>query len=156
MITLMERAVVQALFSYMEKKGLRQTELAEKLVWSQSDLNDTLRGRKGIGKNRQEYLEKKLGKAFKHELFLQISELSETEKQKGRVAEKPLEDIAGKYALSDTEERYVEMLLGILRGRNREAKVAIKSNIGALFRYRKERQDITKGHLEQLLEVTDI
>lgn len=151
MRTLAERAIVQALFSYMEKKGLRQTELAEKLVWSQSDLNDTLRGRKGIGKNRQEYLEKRLGETFRHELLLKIGELSETEKRKpGRVAERPSEYAVDKYILTDIEKDYVDKLIGILRGTNQQAKLAVKINIDALFRYKKEKVDIEDEHLRQM------
>jgi len=152
MRTLAERAIVQALFSYMEKKGMRQTELAEKLVWSQSDLNDTLRGRKGIGKNRQEYLEKRLGEPFRQVLLLKIGELSESEKRKGRVAEKPDAYLVGKYALSDIEEKYVEMLLRILRGKNQEAKLALKTGMCALSRYARERLDIEQDYIGQLLE----
>lgn len=151
MRTMIERAIVQALFSYMEKKGIRQTELAEKLVWSQSDLNDTLRGRKGIGKNRQEYLEKRLGEPFRQELFHKISELSDIEKRKpGQAAEQPVEYAVGKYILTEIEKNYVDKLLGILRGVNNPAKLAVKIGIDALFSHKKEKQDIEKGYLKEL------
>lgn len=153
MRTLAERAIVQALFSYMEKKGMRQTKLAEKLVWSQSDLNDTLRGRKGIGKNRQEYLEKRLGEPFRQELLLKIGELSESEKRKpGRVAERPTEYAIGKYILTDMEKDYVDKLLAILRGINQQAELAVKTNIDALCLYKKERRDIDDGYIRKLVE----
>lgn len=153
MRTLIERAIVQALFSYMEKKGMRQTALAERLVWSQSDLNDTLRGRKGIGKNRQAYLEDKLGEVFRQELLLKIGELSEKEKRKpGRLAERPLEYAVGNYILTDMEKNYVDKLLAILRGINRQAKLAAKINIDALFSHKKEKLDIETGYLKELVE----
>jgi len=152
MRTLIERAIVQALFSYMEKKGMRQTELAEKLVWSQSDLNDTLRGRKGIGKNRHAYLEDKLGEVFRQELLLKIGELSEKEKRKpDRVTERPAEFAVGKYILTDMEKNYVDKLLAILRGINRQANLALKSNIDALYPHKKARQDFEKDYIRQLL-----
>lgn len=152
MRTLIERAIVQALFSYMEKKGMRQTQLAERLVWSQSDLNDTLRGRKGIGKNRQAYLEDKLGEVFRQELLLKIGELSEKEKRTpGRVAERPLEYAVGKYILTDVEKDYVDKLLAILRGINRQARLSVKTNIDALYPHKRERQEVENDYIRQLL-----
>ncbi len=153
MKSLLEKAIIEALNIYMEKKGFKQNELAKRLGWSTSDLNDTLRGRKSIGKNRQAFLEEKLGEAFRQELLLKISELSEIEKQKPcRVTEQPAEYIVGKYILTEVERNYVEKLLGILRGINRQAKFTIKANIDTLYNYKKEKQDVEKAYLKQLVE----
>jgi len=148
MKTLWEKAVVEALFAYMEKKGIQQNDLAKRLGWSPSDVNDTLKGRKSIGKNRQAFLEVKLGTAFRHELLLKISELSEIEKEKpSRVAERPTEFLVGKYILTDLEQNYVAKLVDILRGLNHQAKLAVKANIDALYHYRQERREIEKEYL---------
>lgn len=153
MKTLLEKAIVAALRVYMEKKGIQQNKLAKMLGWSPSDLNDTLRGRKSIGKNRQEFLEEKLGEPFRQELLLKISELSEIEKQKpSRITERPAEYAVGKYILTDIEKDYVEKLIGILRGINQLAQLAVMANIDVLCRYKKEKQGIEKGYLKQLGE----
>ncbi|MBI5212306.1 MAG: hypothetical protein HY957_02905 [Nitrospirae bacterium] len=153
MKTLIEKALIEALLVYMEKKGIRQNELARRLGWSPPDLNDILRGRKNIGKNRQAFLEAKLGAAFKHELLLKISELAEAEKKMPVVvATRPSELIAGKYILTDMEQGYVDKLLAILRGINQHAKLAIKANIDILYRCKRKRQDINEGYIRQLLE----
>ena len=121
---------MEALFVYMEKKGIQQNELAKKLGWSPADLNDTLKGRKSIGKNRQTFLEAKLGGIFKRELLHKISDITEVEKSKpDRVGERPSEFIVGKYILTDSERNYVEKLVDILRGLNRQAKLAVKVKI---------------------------
>lgn len=135
MKTLLEKAVVGALFAYMGKKGILQNELAKRLGWSPADLNDTLRGRKSIGKNRQE-------------LLLKISELSEAEKKRPAVvAEGPLEFMVGKYILTELERNYVGKLVDILRGLNHQAKLAVKANIDALYHYRKARQKIEEEYI---------
>lgn len=149
MKTLLEKAVVGALFAYMGKKGIQQNELAKKLGWSPADLNDTLRGRKSIGKNRQAFLEVKLGAAFRQELLLKISELSESEKKRPAVvAEGPLEFMVGKYILTEPEQNYVGKLVDILRGLNHQAKLAVKTNIDALYHYRKARKEIEEEYLQ--------
>lgn len=148
MKTLLEKAVVEALHVYMDKKGIQQNELAKRLGWSPADLNDTLKGRKGIGKNRLAFLEAKLGAAFKRELLLKISELTEVEKKKpDRVAEQPSEFLVGGYILTGAEINYVEKLVDILRGLNRQAILAVKANIDALYRYKKVRQEIEGKYL---------
>lgn len=153
MKTLLEKAIIEALYVYMEKRGSKQNELARRLGWAASDLNDTLRGRKSIGKNRQGFLEERLGEAFRQELLLKISELSEVEKKKpAKIAKSPAEYIVDKYILTDAERNYVEKLLGILRGINQQAKIAVKINIDALYHYKKEKLTIEKGHIRQLLE----
>lgn len=152
MKTLLEKAIIETLNVYIRKRGIKQNELAIRLGWSTSDLNDTLKGRKSIGKNRQAFLEEKLGEAFRHELLLKISELSEAEKKKpAKIAESPAEYIVDKYILTDSERNYVEKLLGILRGINQRAKIAIKVNIDALYHYKKEKLTIEKGYIRQLL-----
>lgn len=146
MKNLMERAVIDALLVYMKKRGIRQNELAKRLGWSTSDLNDTLKGRKGIGKNRQRFLEEKLGDSFRHELLFKIGELSDIEKQQPKqVAESHPEYMVGKYILTDLERDYVEKLLAILRGINKQAKFAAKMTIDMLYHYRKKRQNIVEG-----------
>lgn len=148
MKTLIEKAIVAALFIYMEKKGIPQNALAEILGWSPADLNDTLKGRKSIGKKRQAILEAKLGAAFRHELLLKIGELSEVEKNKpAGGASRPLEYIADKYILTDLEQNYVTKLIDILRGVNQQAKLAVKANIDALYHHKKERREIEKEYL---------
>lgn len=149
METLLEKAIIDAIHVYMEKMGIKQNELSKRLGWSPSDLNDTLKGRKGIGKNRQIFLEKRLGEAFRQELLLKIRELSEIEKLKPlQVAKQPAGYVLDKYILTDMEKGYIEKLLAILRGLNLQAKIAIKANIDALYLYRKKRQNIEKGYLK--------
>lgn len=153
MKTLLEKAIVEALFSYMKKAEITQTELAKRLGWSPSDLNNILKGKKGIGKNRQSYLEEKLGKAFRNEMLIKMGELSASEREKpGRVAETFPEYLAGKFALTDMEQRYVKKLLGILRGRNRQAGFLIKASIDILSLYKKERQEISESHVRHFIE----
>jgi len=149
MKTLLEKAIVEALLSYIEKKGIQQNELANSLGWSPADLNDTLRGRKSIGKNRQAFLETELGSAFKHELLLKINKLSEIEKKKpAKGAKRPSEFIIGKYILTDMERNYITKLVEILRGLNQQAKLAVKANIDALYHYKKERKAIEEKYLQ--------
>ena len=112
-------------------------------------MNDTLRGRKGIGENRQVFLEAKLGAAFRHELLLKISELSEIEKKKpGAVAERHAEFVVGRYILTDLERNYVTKLVEILGGLNQQAKLAVKVNIDALHNYKKERKAVEGKYLQ--------
>lgn len=144
----MEKAAVGALLVYMKKKGIRQNELAGRLGWTPADLNDTLRGRKAIGKSRQAFLEERLGASFRHEMLLKIGELSEIEKKKPIVVvEHPSEFIVGKYILTDLERNYVTKLVEILRGLNEQAKLSVKTNIDALYDYKKQRQAIDKKYL---------
>lgn len=153
MNTLLEKAIVEALFSYMEKAGIKQIELAKRLGWSPSDLNSVLKGKKGIGKNRQTYLEEKLGRAFKNEMLAKMSELSATEREKpGRVAETFSEYLAGRFALTDTEQRYVKKLLAILRGKNRQADFLIRTSLDVLSLYRKDRQQVSESHIRRIME----
>lgn len=153
MKTLLEMAIVAALFSYMEKAGIKQSELAKRLGWSPSDLNSILKGKKGIGKNRQAYLEEKLGRSFKNEMLIKMSELSTTERDKpGAVAETLSEYLAGKFALTDLEQSYVKKLLAILRGNNRQAEFLIRANIDVLSLYKKDKQEISKGFIGRFLE----
>lgn len=134
MKTLMEKALVEALRSYMEKKRMQQTVLAARLGWSASDLNDILRGRKNIGKKRQAFLEKKLGADFKQDLLLKISRLSDSERREpSQTAERKAEYTTDKYILTDMERGYVDKLLAILRGVNQQAKLAVKTNIDAFY-----------------------
>lgn len=149
-ISLIEKAIIKALLVYMDKEGLHQIELAKRLGWSPSDLNDTLKGRKGIGKHRQTYLEEKLGSSFKNELILEISELSGP-RQKKRVA-KSARCVVGKYTLTDAEQKYVEKLLAIFRGLNKQAKLAIQMNINALYPLIKNNQQITEKDIRLMLE----
>lgn len=136
----------------MEKAGIKQIELAKRLGWSPSDLNSILKGKKGIGKNRQAYLEEKLGRTFKNEMLTKMGELSVMEREKpGRVTETFSEYLTGKFALTDTEQRYVKKLLAILRGINRQTKLAVKVNIDVLYLHKKERQDVEKDYIRQLL-----
>ncbi|OGW10271.1 MAG: hypothetical protein A2W77_04635 [Nitrospinae bacterium RIFCSPLOWO2_12_39_16] len=143
MKTLMERAIVEALLTYMEKKGINQNELAQILGWAPSDLNDTLKGRKGIGKNRQAFLEDKLGELFKDELLLKINEISGVKKmQPTKIAEFPSKYKDGKGIIADLEQEYIEKLLSIFRGINQKAKLAVKSTIDALYHHRKDKNEI--------------
>ena len=64
MRTVIEKAIVQMLNNYLKKENISQIELANRLGWSPQDLNDTLKGRKPIGKNRQAHISKKLGSFF--------------------------------------------------------------------------------------------
>lgn len=147
MKTLLEKAVVEALSLYMKKKGIKQNELAKRLGWSPADLNDTLKGRKSIGKTRQAFIEAKLGNVFRYELLLQISDLSALQKKKtSEIAESPDEFIAGDFILTDVELKYVTRLLNILRGFNRQAQVAVKANIDALYHHSKERRKIEEKY----------
>ncbi|MBI3813462.1 MAG: hypothetical protein HY279_03210 [Nitrospinae bacterium] len=139
----MERAIVEALFAYMEKKGINQNGLAQMLGWAPSDLNDTLKGRKGIGKNRQTFLEDRLGELFRDELLLKINEISGVKKmQTSRIAEFPSKYKAGKGVITDLEQKYIEKLLAIFRGINQQAKLAVKSTIDALYPHRKDKNEI--------------
>jgi transcriptional regulator with XRE-family HTH domain len=140
----MERAIIETLLTYMEKKGINQNELAQMLGWTPPDLNDTLKGRKGIGKNRQAFLEDRLGESFKNELLFKINELYGIKKsQPPRVAEPPLEYVGGKGVVTNFEQKYVEKLLAIFRGINQQGKLAVKSTIDALYCYRKDRHNVT-------------
>lgn len=153
MKTLLEMAIVAALFSHMEKAGIKQSELAKRLGWSPSDLNSVLKGKKGIGKNRQAYLEEKLGRPFKNEMLTKMSEFSTKEREKpGTVAETLSEYLAGKFALTDLEQSYVKKLLAILRGNNRQAEFLIRANIDVLSLYKKDKQEIPKGFIGRFLE----
>lgn len=149
---LLEKALVDALRSYMQKKKIKQNELAKRLGWSPSDLNDILKGRKNIGKNRQIFLEEKLGETFRKDLLLKIGEFSDIAVRRPELAEQIAKYEAGKYILTDMEQSYVDKLLAILRGINQQAKLAIKANIDVLYRCKKRRQDINEGYVRQLLE----
>ncbi|MBI5749494.1 MAG: hypothetical protein HZA00_10250 [Nitrospinae bacterium] len=139
----MERAIVEALLTYMEKRGINQNGLAEMLGWTPSDLNDTLKERKGIGKNRQSFLEERLGKPFKDELLLKINEFYGTKKlQLHQVAELPSKYKDSKGIITDLEQEYIEKLLAIFRGINQQAKLAVKSTIDALYHHRKDKNEI--------------
>lgn len=153
MKTLLEKAIVEALFSYMEKAGIKQNELAKRLGWSPSDLNSILKGKKGIGKNRQAYLEEKLGRPFINEMLTKMSEFSTTERDKpGTAAETLSEYLAGKFALTDLEQNYVKKLLAILRGNNRQAEFLIRASIDVLSLYKKDKQRVSKGFIGGFLE----
>ena len=142
-LTIIEKAIVGALRAHMSKQRLRQNELAKILGWSPSDLNDILKGRKGVGKYRQTFLEESLGNPFKSELMHKISELSDPGRRQKRSTDRPpVKSVVGKYVLTDVEQIYVENLLAILRGRNTQAKLAIQININALFPHAKEKRDI--------------
>src|SRR3990167_6328143 len=143
MKTLMERAIVEALLTYMEKKGINQNELAQILGWAPSDLNDTLKGRKGIGKNRQALLEDKLGELFKDELLLKINEISGVKKmQPTKIAEFPSKYKDGKGIIADLEQEYIKTLLSICRGKKQRAKPPLKTTINPLSHQRKKKNEI--------------
>lgn len=149
----MEKAIVGALLVYMEKAGIKQNALAKRLGWSPSDLNSILKEKKGIGKNRQAYLEDKLGMSFKNEILIKMSELSAMEREKpGSVAETFPEYLAGRFALTDSEERYVKKLLSILRGKNRQAEFLIRASIDVLSLYKKDKQVASEGFIRRFLE----
>ena len=153
MKTILEKAIVGALLAYMEKAGIKQNALAKRLGWSPSDLNSTLKGKKGIGKNRQAYLEDKLGIQFKNEILIKMSELSVTEREEpGRVAETFSEYLTGRFALTDTEQRYVKKLLTVLRGKNRQAEFLIRASIDVLSLYKKDKQVASEGFIRRFLE----
>jgi len=132
---------------------IQQNELAEKLGWSPSDLNDILRGRKNIGKNRQAFLETKLGEPFRQALLLKLGEFSEIERRKpGAVLEHREAYATGTCNLSDMEQTYVDKLLAILRGLNRQAKLAIMLNIDVLVQCKKATQGGDDRYIKQLLK----
>ncbi len=64
MRTATENKIVEMLINYMRKENISQIELADRLGWSAQDLNDTLKGRKSIGKNRQAHIANTLGLFF--------------------------------------------------------------------------------------------
>ncbi len=64
MRTATENRIVEMLDEYMKKENISQIELANRLGWSAQDLNDTLKGRKPIGKNRQAHIADTLGLFF--------------------------------------------------------------------------------------------
>lgn len=142
MKTLMEKAIIKALLTYMEKRGINQNEMAQMLGWTPSDLNDTLKDRKGIGKNRQAFLEERLGEPFKNELLLKINELYGMKRlQANLLVETTSEYKTGK-EIKESEREYVERLLAIFRGTNQQAKLAVKSTIDALYYYRKDKNEV--------------
>jgi transcriptional regulator with XRE-family HTH domain len=154
MKTILGKAFISALRSYMEKRRIQQNELAEKLGWSPSDLNDILRGRKNLGKNRQAFLEGKLGESFRQDVLHRIGELTGVESRKpGRFPEQPDKITNGKHVLSDMEQTYVDKLIAILRGLNHQGKLAIMLNIDAFYRHRRAGKPSGEGRfIKQLLK----
>ncbi|MBI3756157.1 MAG: helix-turn-helix transcriptional regulator [Deltaproteobacteria bacterium] len=51
MLTQYEKLIIKRLREYQKKQKLKQKELAHRLNWSPSKLNDILKGRSPIGKN---------------------------------------------------------------------------------------------------------
>lgn len=56
-----EEILIKRIKEYQIKEQITQTELAKRLEWRIADLNDILKSRRPLGKNRQIHVAKKLG-----------------------------------------------------------------------------------------------
>lgn len=87
-----EKDVIQKLEEYLRTEVITQKELAKRLEWSPSDLNNILKGREPVGIKRLLHISHKLGIKFE-------TELGET-----KVAESP------PIYLSEKKKRVIEMM----------------------------------------------
>jgi hypothetical protein len=142
---ILENSIISALQKYIDKQGIKQNVLAERLSWSAQDLNDTLQRRKSIGKNRQAHIKEKLGKIY--EEFL-IRELAQILKNEFADYEGILESVFGKPAgfevaepldkygesLSPDEKEYAEKLVSVLRKKDKGTVTAVKQTIDTFLK----------------------
>lgn len=85
-----EELLIKRIKEYQRKEKITQTELAKRLEWRITDLNDILKGRRPLGKNRQIHVAKQLNISLElpnipyfNENILEIAELADklTEEQ---------------------------------------------------------------------------
>lgn len=62
-----EELLIKRLEEYLKREDISQVELAKRLGWRTADLNDILKGRRPLGKNRQQHIANKLGISLKIE-----------------------------------------------------------------------------------------
>ncbi len=62
-----EELLIKRLEEYRKREGISQVELAKRLGWRTADLNDILKGRRPLGKNRQHHIADELGISLKIE-----------------------------------------------------------------------------------------
>ncbi len=56
-----EELIIKRLEEYRKRESISQVELAKRLGWRTADLNDILKGRRPLGKNRQQHIADRLG-----------------------------------------------------------------------------------------------
>ncbi len=146
MKNILENSIISALQKYLEKEGLKQNALAEKLGWSPQDLNDTLQGRKPVGKTRQAHIKKALGKTYEQLLLKELAKYLEKEigefeglfdsvagKQKSGHTGESLADYAAQGDTAD-EREYTGKLVNIFRKKDGDTVKAVKQTIDTLLR----------------------
>lgn len=66
-MTMPKKDVIQKLEDYMKAEGIKQIQLAERLEWSPSDVNNILKGRDPVGIKRLLHISQRLGIQFETE-----------------------------------------------------------------------------------------
>jgi len=122
----MEKEIIKRLKEYMAENDISQTQLAQKLGWTSSDLSTTLSGNKPIGGRRLAHIANTLGISF---------EIKGDKYLNNKTSAPPLT------TYTKEEQTYIDKLIGILRGLNEDNTVAIKSNLNAFYKSRNMKED---------------
>jgi len=111
-----EELLVKRLEGYRRKERISQVELAKRLGWRTADLNDILKGRRPLGKNRQQHIANRLG------ISLKIEEKQKEEKILSNLSEEDIELAELAHELSkEQKEALKTIILGLEKKKHKAA-----------------------------------
>jgi len=139
------QSFIEALDFFIKRENLSKKDFALKIGWTPSELGNVLKRRTAFGAKRQKDLIQKLGSEFEAKVSEILNE--KISKDSGAVAEEGYPHYGN---LSDEEQEYIQKVIDILRGKDKQSKFALKTNIDTFHRTHREARDIEKDYTEDI------